>query len=113
MIRITDYVQTLLDTLYKPKHCGGPEVVFEAWEEGLRSWHFDEERVVEYLRLMQYPATTRRLATMLQLQGHQPGTELKQFFEETVLAADTFQAIALLPGMKYKTLHSQWKVLIP
>ncbi len=32
-LRITTCEQTLLDALEKPIHCGGAEVVFEAWRE--------------------------------------------------------------------------------
>ena len=34
-IRITTLEQTLLDSLYKPFLCGGPEVVFEAWQDAV------------------------------------------------------------------------------
>ena len=61
--------QTLLDSLYKPFLCGGPEVVFEAWQEAVGSRRIDEERLLTYLRAMNYPATTRRLAVMLELAG--------------------------------------------
>ena len=41
--RITTYEQALLDTLYKPYHCGGSSVVLEAWQEGTSSGRLDEE----------------------------------------------------------------------
>src|SRR5262249_23592887 len=68
-VRIPTREQPLLDTLHKPFHCGGPEVVFEAWKEGVASRRVDEERLVEYLRAMNYPATARRLGVMLGLVG--------------------------------------------
>ncbi|MCI0465081.1 MAG: hypothetical protein L0Z62_49805 [Gemmataceae bacterium] len=115
-IRITTLEQTLLDTLYKPFHCGGPEVVFEAWQEGVASRRVDEERLVEYLRAMNYPATARRLGVMLGLVGWTPSNELRQFLEAYREALDRqspYARISLLPGVAYQNLNEPWLVNTP
>jgi hypothetical protein len=115
-VRITTLEQTLLDTLYKPFHCGGPEVVFEAWQEGVASRRIDEERLVAYLRAMNYPATARRLGVMLELAGGTPGAELRRFLEACQEAIDRqspHARISLLPGVDYQNLNEPWLVNTP
>jgi predicted transcriptional regulator of viral defense system len=115
-IRITTLEQTLLDSLYKPFHCGGPEVVFEAWQEGVASGRIDEERLVKYLRSMNYPATTRRVAVMLELAGGNPSAELRQFLQASQKAIDRqspHACISLLPGVDYQNLNESWLVSTP
>lgn len=115
-IRITTLEQTLLDALYKPFHCGGPEVVFEAWQEGVASRRIDEERLLAYLRAMNYPATTRRLGVMLKLAGGSPGAALRRFLEAAQLAIDRqspHARISLLPGVDYQNLNEPWLVNTP
>jgi predicted transcriptional regulator of viral defense system len=108
--------QTLLDTLYKPFHCGGPGVVFEAWQEAVASRRVDEERLVDYLQAMDYPATARRLGVMLELVGCTPGKELKQFLDTSREAIDRqgpHVRISLLPGINYQNLNAPWLVNMP
>ncbi|HEY7326062.1 MAG TPA: hypothetical protein VH592_00375 [Gemmataceae bacterium] len=115
-VRITTLEQTLLDTLYKPFHCGGPEVVFEAWQEGVASRRIDEERLVAYLRAMNYPATARRLSVMMELAGGAPGGELRRFLEACQEAIDRqspHARISLLPGIDYQNLNEAWLVNTP
>jgi hypothetical protein len=115
-VRITTLEQTLLDTLYKPFHCGGPEVVFEAWQEGVASRRIDEERLVAYLRAMNYPATARRLGVMLELAGGAPGAELRRFLEAcqgAINRQSPYAAISLLPGVDYQNLNELWLVNTP
>ena len=115
-IRITTLEQTLLDTLYKPFHCGGPEVVFEAWHEAVASRRIDEERVVDYMRSMQYPATARRLGVMLEIVGGAPGAELRRLLQESREAIDRLGVharISLLPGVEYQNLNEPWLVNAP
>jgi hypothetical protein len=115
-LRITTLEQTLLDTLYKPFHCGGPEVVFEAWQHGVATQHMDEERLVEYLRAMNYPASARRLGVMLGLVGYTAGDELRQFLEACRGAIDRqsrYARISLLPSVDYQNLNEDWLVNTP
>jgi hypothetical protein len=115
-VRITTLEQTLLDSLYKPFHCGGPEVVFEAWEEGIASHRVDEERMADHLERMEYPATARRLGVMLELLGHVPGGKLHRVLERCRLTIDRespFATISLLPGLNYENLNDNWLVRMP
>ncbi len=115
-LRIAAYEQSLIDALYKPFHCGGPEVVFEAWHEAHHSGRLDEERLADYLEAMNFPATTRRAAVMLQLLERVPGRVLQNTLEKTRAQIDRkgeFAVISLLPGIDYKTLDKDWLVRTP
>ncbi len=115
-LRITTYEQTLIDTLYKPFHCGGPEVVFEAWQEAHRAGRVDEDWLADYFERMNYPATARRTAVMFRLIGHIPGQTLRRVLDETRKAIEReseFACISLLPGVKYKSLDEEWLVHTP
>lgn len=115
-ICITTFEQTLLDTLYKPFHCGGPEVVFEAWQDSAAARRIDEERLLDYLQKMQYPATTRRVGVMLELTGIRPGASLQRYLQDSQQAIDRAGAharISLLPGVNYQQLNQTWLVNTP
>jgi hypothetical protein len=114
--RITTYEQTLLDTLYKPQNCGGPAVIFEAWQEALASGRVDEQRLVGYLAQMDYPSTTRRLGTMLQLMDYNPGNELGSYLDRAKRSINreaSHLQISLLPGFDYSNLDEGWLVRLP
>lgn len=116
MVRITTLEQALLDTLSKPFHCGGPEVVFEAWHEAVASRRIDEERLLEHLERMNYPATARRLGVVLGLAGSVPGIELRRFLEVsrgTIDRESPHARISLLPGVDYRNLNDLWMVDTP
>ena len=68
MIRMTTLEQTLLDTLHKPWRCGGPSVVFEAWERGVPL--LDENRLAHYLTLIGRTDFIRRAGYMLEQSDH-------------------------------------------
>ncbi|MBL8869228.1 MAG: hypothetical protein JNK90_05510 [Planctomycetaceae bacterium] len=115
-VRITTLEQTLLDTLYKPFHCGGPEVVFEAWQEAKTSHRINEKRLLQYLQAMNYPATSRRVAVMLELVGSTPCNELQHYLQNTLDTIDRQSAhahISLLPGIEYQNLNQTWLVNTP
>ncbi len=115
-IRITTLEQTLLDSLFKPFHCGGPEVVFEAWREGLDSHRIDEDRLVSYLQAMDYPATARRLGALMEAFGVAPGAELRRHLEtcrENIDRQNPHACISLLPGVQYTALNEAWLVKVP
>jgi hypothetical protein len=115
-LRITTREQALLDSLYKPHHCGGPAVVFEAWETASNVSGLDEEQLSQYLRAMDYPATTRRAGAMLELLGYKPGAELSRVFEAQREAIDPdspYARISLLPGVPYSNLNERWLVTTP
>ncbi|MGL4420603.1 MAG: type IV toxin-antitoxin system AbiEi family antitoxin domain-containing protein [Gemmataceae bacterium] len=116
LIRITTLEQTLLDCLYKPFHCGGTDVVFEAWQEAIASNRIDEERLVMDLQAMNFPASTRRVGVMLELMGHTPGVELRHHLElsqQTIDRSSPFSRISILPGVEYQKLNEHWQVFMP
>ncbi len=115
-IRITTLEQTLLDTLYKPFHCGGPETVFEAWHEAFQLGGINEERLADYIERMNYPATARRTAVMFKLMQHAPGIALRrtlQVVREKIARNSEFAEISLLPGLDYSKTDEEWLVKIP
>lgn len=115
-IRITTVEQTLLDLLFKPFSGGGPSVVFEAWREALSAGVIDEERMTQYLAMMNYPATTRRVGAMLTLLGHAAGLELRRMLEQCRAALDRHAphaTISLLPGVHYSSIDNDWLVSVP
>ncbi len=68
IVNVTTLEQTLLDTLHRPWHCGGPAVVFEVWEKGLE--RINESRLGEYLNSINNPLYNRRVGCMLDLNQH-------------------------------------------
>jgi hypothetical protein len=86
------------------------------WPDRQRSQRIDEERLVTYLRAMNYPATTRRLAVMLELAGGTPSAELQQFLQASQEAIDRqspHACISLLPGVDYQNVNESWLVSTP
>ncbi|WP_149110727.1 type IV toxin-antitoxin system AbiEi family antitoxin domain-containing protein [Limnoglobus roseus] len=115
-IRITDREQTLLDGLYKPYHCGGEEVVFEAWKTVIGDQLLNERRLLEYLRAMEYPATTRRVGALLEHLDFKPSPPLARHLEAArndIDRAGEFAVISLLPGVPYTRLDDRWLVKVP
>jgi hypothetical protein len=115
-IRITTLVQTLIDTLQKPFHCGGPEVVFEAWREAVARGSMDEDRLVSDLQNIDSPAISRRVGVMLEIVGANPGNTLKRFLDQcraAITRNNPFIQISLLPGIEYQNLNTDWCVNVP
>lgn len=109
---ITTFEQTLLDTLLYPEYCGGPEVVYEAWEN--ISTDLDEEEFLRLLSRINSSTLCRRLGAMLDITAHGCTGKLKASLKE--LANDDGQetcAVPLIKGMSYQRLLSEWNVLIP
>jgi predicted transcriptional regulator of viral defense system len=116
LLRITTLEQTLLDCLYKAHACGGPDVVFEAWKNAFDISRLDEERVADYLKRMNYPATSRRVGAMFAVLGKSPGAELQNFLRDEMARIDRtsrYATISLLPGFAYPQLDQEWLVRIP
>jgi hypothetical protein len=116
LLRITTLEQTLIDTLIKPLHCGGPEVVFEAWREACDDDRLQESQLAGHLRQMKYPAADRRVAAMLAILDRTPGPELATVLNATLDTLDRsgpYARISLLPGIDYQSLDEKWLVSIP
>ncbi len=114
IIRITDLEQTLLDSLHRPLHCGGPAVVFEAWDQGIRRLH--EDRMADYLAGMEHRPTAQRLGYMFADFDYKPGAELTAVLNRYLSqldAADPDAYQQLFPGMRYTSLRKPWLVYGP
>jgi hypothetical protein len=110
LIRITTREQTLLDTLHRPRSCGGPEVVFEAWKTGLPE--IDETLLARYIETMGYAPSARRTGAMLSLLGHQPRSDaLRTILDRFRNCAD--EPIPLLAGIEYPRLDAAWSIRTP
>jgi predicted transcriptional regulator of viral defense system len=110
--RVTTLEQTLLDTLHRPWHCGGPAVVFEAWQRGRE--RLAEERLRRLLEAIQYPLLTRRTGCMLEQCGHaiaDPG--LAALLDRARTEAATAPATALLPAVPGRRVNTTWQLELP
>lgn len=113
-IRITTLEQTLLDTLHKPKYCGGVPVIFEAWKEGIT--RLDEDLLKDYLSKMDSPLFLRRVGAMFDLLNYKPASDLATTLEkgmEHIAQNVTASAVPILPGLEFSVLNPKWKVLTP
>lgn len=111
-IRIATLEQTLLDTLHKPRYCGGPSVVFEAWEEGLT--RLDEELLNNYLQKIGSSPLLRRVGAMLELFNFTPSSELSSTLERSLEFSSLGyipNTIPILPGFEFPVLKPKWKVM--
>jgi predicted transcriptional regulator of viral defense system len=113
-IRITTLEQTLLDTLHKPIYCGGPPVVFEAWEEGIT--RLDEDLLNDYLQKIDSSLILRRVGAMIEMLNFRPGRDIESTLERGLKNASQYSessAISLLPGFEFPALNTKWKVMTP
>lgn len=113
-IRMTTLEQTLLDTLQYPYHCGGPEVVFEAWQTAQD--RYEEKNLLNALKKIDLPPLTRRLGAVYNLFNRKPSKDLALFFEEKrerLFAQSPPPPIPLLRGLSFSRLNSIWNVLVP
>jgi hypothetical protein len=114
LIRITTLEQTLLDTLHRPLSCGGPAVVFEAWELGLR--RVNEDKLDRYLMQMNRLQVAQRLGYILESFDYQPGSALKTTLDTYLARLDPNDPSAyqqLFPGMNYNHLQHPWLIYGP
>jgi len=106
--RVTTMEQTLLDMLQHPLPCGGPAVVFEAWENALLV--FDEERLLEYLMVLRNDVLARRVGSMLDFLAHECGSGLAQFLGDvrSRMTKEETAYVSLLAGMHYLQPDKKW-----
>jgi len=108
-VRMTTLEQTLLDTLHKPWSCGGPSVVFEAWERGVPL--LDDTRLFEYLKKIGRADLTRRVGYMLENNNFSPvDSGLCKLLSDAKAKAKEglLPIIPLLPDVPSKTLNETW-----
>jgi len=113
-IRITSKEQTLLDTLHYPLHCGGPEVVFEAWED--QRSILDEQALLGLLEATESTLLTRRLGALFDFMSYKPKDELSLFLEKTRVETQhstDLAEISLLRGFHYSHINHNWKTFTP
>ena len=113
-IRMTTIEQTLLDTLQYPYHCGGPEVVFEAWQTARD--RFEEEELLENLKRIGLPPLIRRVGAVYNLLDYSPSKRLGEFLNEKrdqFFTQSEYPPIPLLRGLTFSQLDSYWNVLVP
>jgi predicted transcriptional regulator of viral defense system len=113
-IRITTVEQTLLDTLQYPIHCGGPEVIIEAWKLYINN--LNEDLIRDYLKKIQIDPLTRRVGATLDLLDHPPTKNLDSFLKESrerIFFLPYVPNIPLFRGINFRQNNHYWKVLIP
>ena len=114
VIRITNLEQTLLDTLHRPLACGGPAVVFEAWDQGLK--RMNEERLADYLVSMDHRPVAQRLGYILDDLDYKPRSRLRSVLDHYLSQLDPADSSVyqqLFPGVKYGNLSHPWLVYGP
>jgi predicted transcriptional regulator of viral defense system len=114
VIRIANLEQTLLDALHRPLACGGPSVVFEAWERGLE--RMNEDRLADYLTSMNHRPIAQRLGYMLDDLEYRPGSNLRNVLDRYLSQldpADSSLYQQLFPGVEYGNLKHPWLVYGP
>lgn len=112
IIRVTSKSQTLFDSLLRPISCGGPEIVFEAWERVADS--FPQKELSALLRQTRHSSTSRRIGTMMNIFDIVPSEELASVIRENALISILDGApISLLPGLECHRLDRTWNVLVP
>lgn len=110
-VRITTLEQTLLDTLHRPWSCGGPSVVFEAWERGLPI--LDDTRLAQYLRMINRADYTRRAGYMLEQFGHAAAdSDLRTLLDDAKdkVKSGTLPTIPLLSDVPSDRHNSTWGI---
>ncbi|CTP90125.1 hypothetical protein XTPLMG728_2461 [Xanthomonas translucens pv. poae] len=107
---VTTLEQTLLDCLHRPHSCGGPSVVFEAWETGLK--RTTTEKLLALARRIGDSTLLRRAGYMIEHYGSDTTAlpEMKRLTED-FFAADTTPT--LLPGIPYEHIDATWGLRTP
>lgn len=111
LVRMTTLEQTLLDTLHRPWSCGGPAVVFEAWERGLPL--LDDARLAHCLKAVGRADFTRRAGYMLEQFGHvADDSNLRALLSDAKdkVKAGTVPTIPLLPAVPSSLHNETWGI---
>ena len=112
--RITTREQTLLDTLHRPLSCGGPSVVWEAWERAVDE--LDVDTFVDHLRTLNDSRLLRRVGYMLQQQSFSVPTALDELLDRArraVLQSRDEEPVSLLPGIAGTKCDASWNLRLP
>lgn len=110
-VRVTTLEQTLLDTLHRPLSCGGPAVVFEAWDTG--SERLDQDKLATLLTYVDDLRLTRRVGYMISSRLSALEPRLALMLTAAEQSPRTTAPVALLGGVPYTTLDTRWHLLVP
>lgn len=111
--RVTTLEQTLIDTLHRPGHCGGLDVVFECWESAAP--RVDAERLARVVLSIGDELLNRRVGWMMEQHGLGNGAVLDSVRGEGHLSdsTDSSQLPALFGGMPFDRVDRSWRLRVP
>lgn len=107
--RITTREQTLLNALHYPRRCGGPSVVYEAWDSGLEL--VDEEFLLKHLVDIDDFRLALKVGYMLEQRGYNPNEKLDRFLaaaREAAARQDPYQVVPLFRGFQCTSIERRW-----
>ena len=111
--RVTTLEQTLIDTLHRPGHCGGLDVVFECWESAAP--RVDAERLARVVLSIGDELLKRRVGWMMEQHGVGEGAALDSLRGNGQLthSNDPSQWPALFGGMPLDRVDRNWRLRVP
>ncbi len=112
--RVTTREQSLLNALHYPRRCGGPPVVYEAWDTGLE--FLDEELLWAHLIDIDDFRLALKVGYMLEQRGYSPATTLGDYLATARAAAarqDPYQAVPLFRGFQFTNNDRRWHLEVP
>lgn len=106
--QVTTLEQTLIDTVHRPASCGGPFVVFEAWEQA--DGQYSGEQLARLLRDIDDADLTRRVGYTIEALGHRIAPPLAELLGATqrLVSPSPLAAIPLFPGIPYHRHDVRW-----
>ena len=110
---VTTLEQTLIDTLHRPGHCGGLDVVFECWESAAS--RVDSERLARVVLSVGDQVLMRRVGWMMEQQGIGKGVALDRLRGDRPLSdsTDSSQLPAIFAGMPFDRVDPSWQLRVP
>lgn len=114
LARVTTLEQTLVDTLHRPISCGGPEVVFESWQNGLD--RLDDELLAALLERIGREDLSRKVGWMLETMERPVTGKLADYLERVRRAVDRSDPMAIVPvlqGFENPHVDRRWLVGTP
>ena len=113
IFQMTTIEQTLLDTLQHPQRCGGPAVIFEAWDTGLEI--LDEERLLSCLVAIDNALLERRVGYLLEWCNYEPEGELKARLVNArkVAAHCEYGRPPIFRGYHFERTDDRWLLEVP
>ena len=113
LARITTLEQTLLDTLHNPWSCGGPAVVFEAWQNGVSL--IDDSLLNDYLCKIGRVDVDLRVGYMLdQFEYDYCSEDLAKRFVDAkkMVKQGDLPFLPLLPKVPGQNNNTEWGLIV-